>query len=62
VGAAAAVRAEIGAPRAPSELAQHEREVAMVRAACGEALFDAAWIAGEALPREQASAEALAPA
>jgi hypothetical protein len=61
-GAAAALREAIGAPLSPAQRESHERAVAPVRAACGEAEFAAAWIAGEALTLEQAVAEAIAPA
>ena len=60
-GASSALRAEIGAPLPPAQLAIFEREVEEVRVVCDEAVFTAAWIAGEALPLEQAVAEAIAP-
>jgi hypothetical protein len=58
-GAAAALRAAMGAPLPPYLRAAHDRTVAAVRAALGDA-FAAAWAAGEALPLEQAIDEALA--
>ncbi len=61
-GSEAALRAGIGAQRTPGEQARHERAVATVRAARGEAAFAAAYAAGEALPLEQALAEALSQA
>ncbi len=60
VGAAAALRAAIGAPLTAGREADLERAVAPVRAGCSEAEFRAAWVAGEALSLEQAVAEALA--
>ena len=56
--AAATLRATLGAPLAPADQAVLTREVASVRAALGPAAFAAAWAAGEALPLEQAVAEA----
>ena len=60
LGAATALRAQIGAPLNAGQIAEFDGLVATVRAACGEAEFTAAWIAGEALSMEQAVAEALA--
>jgi tetratricopeptide (TPR) repeat protein len=58
-GAAAALRAAIGAPLPATQHEAQERAVAGARSAVGEAAFAAAWGAGEALSREQAIAEAL---
>jgi predicted ATPase/transcriptional regulator with XRE-family HTH domain len=60
-GAATALRAEIGAPLTEGQSAEFEHAVGPVRASCGESEFTAAWIAGGALPLEQAVAEALSP-
>jgi predicted ATPase/class 3 adenylate cyclase/uncharacterized protein HemY len=43
----------------PADRADHDRDVAAVRAALGEAAFAAAWAAGRAITMEQALAEAL---
>jgi hypothetical protein len=59
-GAAARVRAAIGSIVPRRNLDQYERDVAAARAALGEAAFDAAWAAGQALTIDQAVAEALA--
>jgi hypothetical protein len=50
----------IGAPLLPSERALYERTVVAARSALGEDAFAAAWEHGQALPLEQAIAEALA--
>jgi predicted ATPase len=60
-GAAAALRDAIGSIRNPVERDLHERAVAAVRAAAGEAAFERAWASGRASTREQAVAEALGP-
>jgi predicted ATPase/transcriptional regulator with XRE-family HTH domain len=60
-GAAAALREAVGAPLAPADRAAHDRDLAATRAALDEAAFAAAWAAGQALPLDQAVAEALAP-
>jgi predicted ATPase len=67
-GAAAAVRATLGAaaarswsiPVAPANRDAYERQVAAARAALGEEAFAAAWAEGEALLPEQAIGLALA--
>jgi tetratricopeptide (TPR) repeat protein len=59
-GAAAALRAAIGAPLPATQQEAQERAVAATRAAVGEAEFAAAWAAGEALPLEAAVHLALA--
>jgi non-specific serine/threonine protein kinase len=62
LGAAGAARRALGAPPPPirrPDLATTERAA---RAALGDVAFEAAWVAGEALPLEQAVAEALAAA
>src|SRR5262249_39808385 len=46
-GAAAAVRAAIGAPQTPSEAVAIQAHVAQVRAILGEGRFVAAWAQGE---------------
>jgi tetratricopeptide (TPR) repeat protein len=61
-GAARALRVRIGAPVAPVDRADYERSLAATRAALGEATFDAAWAAGQALLQDQAIAEAMAGA
>jgi predicted ATPase/DNA-binding SARP family transcriptional activator len=57
LGAADALRAEIGAPVLASERADHDHCVATARAALGLSAFRAAWAAGHALALEQAFAE-----
>jgi hypothetical protein len=57
--AVAAMRTAIGAPLPPPERATYDATVATARAALGEDTFAAAWAAGQALPLEQAIAEAL---
>jgi tetratricopeptide (TPR) repeat protein len=59
-GTASALRKAIDAPLAPGDAAQHERDVVAVRDRLGEPAFKAAWEAGQALPLEEAIAEALA--
>ncbi len=61
-GAAAALRAAIGAPHAPANRAAFERTTASARAALGDAAFTEAWAAGEALSLEEAIADALSDA
>jgi hypothetical protein len=58
-GAAAALREAIGAPLSAAERTDFDRTVAAVRAALGEEAFAAVWACGQALPLEQAIAEAL---
>jgi len=58
-GAAAAVRAAIGAPLPPEDRLVLEHELDLARATLGEGLFAAAWTAGEALGLEEAIALAL---
>jgi tetratricopeptide (TPR) repeat protein len=60
LGAAAGLRATIGAPRSPGERALYDRLVAGVRAQFDEAAFTAAWESGWAMSLEQAIADALA--
>jgi Arc/MetJ family transcription regulator len=61
-GAETALREALGTPiDPPEELDQYERDVADVRTVLGEATFAAASAAGQALPLEEAVAEALAP-
>ncbi len=49
----------LGTALVPTERVEHERAVAVVRAALGEPAFAAAWAAGRALTLEQAIAYAL---
>jgi len=60
-GAAAGLRAALGAPLPPVERAAHERRAAALRETLGETAFATAWAAGHALSLEQAIAAALAP-
>ncbi len=59
-GAAEALRTAIGCRPAPAARATYERVVTMARAQLGEDRFAAAWAAGQALPFNQAIADALA--
>jgi tetratricopeptide (TPR) repeat protein len=59
LGAAAALREEIGLPRTPAEEEAHAGRVAAVRAALGEAAFAAAWDEGWAMSLGQAVESAL---
>ena len=58
LGAAAALREAVGSPLTPVERDAHEREVAGLRATLGDARFDEAWSAGQALSLQQAADEA----
>jgi non-specific serine/threonine protein kinase len=58
-GAVEALRAAMGYPLPPVQRAEHERSIAAVRAALGEATFAAAWAEGQAMPLEAAVADAL---
>jgi hypothetical protein len=58
-GAAAAVRAAIGSVMPPILRDQYERDMAAAQAALGEAAFEAAWAAGQALSLDMVVAEAL---
>jgi non-specific serine/threonine protein kinase len=58
-GAAALLREELGSPIVPSDLPQHERDVAAAREALGEEVLHAAWAEGRALPLAEAIALAL---
>jgi hypothetical protein len=49
LGAADALRAAIGAPVPPHERPAHDRDLAGVRAALGDAAFAQAWEAGQSL-------------
>ena len=53
-GAAEALREAIGAPLRPAELRERERRVALVRAALGDEVLEAAWSEGRALTPDQA--------
>ncbi|HVO88595.1 MAG TPA: winged helix-turn-helix domain-containing protein, partial [Casimicrobiaceae bacterium] len=57
--AAARMRSEIGIAMAFNEQMEHERAVAAVRAALGDAAFDQAWREGSAMAREDAVRHAL---
>jgi predicted ATPase/DNA-binding SARP family transcriptional activator len=59
LGAAEGLRALIGARLLAFDRARYERTVAATRAALEAAVFTTAWVAGGALPLEQAIAEAL---
>ena len=61
LAAAAALREQLGAPRGRGRRV-HERTAAAARAALPPEAFAASWAAGEALPLEEAVAEALAAA
>src|SRR5438270_11397295 len=58
-GAAATLRAEVGVRWRPWLRADFERCGVAIRTALGESAFEAARIAGSALTREEAFAEAL---
>jgi predicted ATPase/class 3 adenylate cyclase/DNA-binding XRE family transcriptional regulator len=58
-GAAAALREAISTALEPYQHADHDREVAAGRAVLGDAVFDAAWAVGAAMPLEQAIVYAL---
>ena len=58
-GAAEALQAVFHFILAPADRADHDRDVATVRAALGEAAFAAVWAEGRAMTMEQAIAEAL---
>jgi non-specific serine/threonine protein kinase len=58
-GAAERLREELGSPIVPSDLPQHERDVAAAREALGEEVLHAAWAEGRALPLAEAIALAL---
>jgi hypothetical protein len=58
LGAAAAMRGEIGTPLPIVDRAAIEDAMATARAVLGEASFAAAWTAGQALSLEQAITEA----
>jgi non-specific serine/threonine protein kinase len=59
MGAAEGLRTAIGARLLAFDRVRYERTVAAVRAALDTVAFAAAWAAGQALPLEQAIAEAL---
>jgi hypothetical protein len=58
-GAAAALRATIGAPRGPAAVVRLEQELALARQALDAERYAAAWAEGQAMPVEQAVAYAL---
>jgi predicted ATPase/transcriptional regulator with XRE-family HTH domain len=59
VGAAAALRAAIGAPLMEPDRRRYDPALAAVRTVLGEEAFAAAWAAGQTLSLEQAITEAL---
>jgi hypothetical protein len=59
LGAATALYAARGLRRSAPWQAEHERDLAAARAGADAGAWEAAWAAGEALPVEQAIAEAL---
>jgi hypothetical protein len=59
LGGAAALREEMGIPRAPVEGAEFDRRLGEARSALGEAEFAAAWSTGRAMSAQQAIADAL---
>jgi DNA-binding CsgD family transcriptional regulator len=59
-GAAAAVRAAAGTPLTPPERIVLDRHLAAARASLGSRAAGAAWAAGQTLPPERATVEALA--
>jgi predicted ATPase/DNA-binding SARP family transcriptional activator len=61
LGAADALRAAIGTPRAPAAGAAYQRLVDTLRAGLGEETFTAAWAAGRTMPLNEAVAYALEP-
>ena len=61
LAAAEALRETSGAPLRISERAQHDRDVAAVRAGLGDEQFIAAWAEGRAMAAERAIEYALAP-
>ena len=60
-GAAEALRQALGTPLPPVEQAEHEQWVAAARQQLGAAAWRAEWAAGQALPLDEAVAEAQAP-
>jgi hypothetical protein len=60
VGAADALDVALGIRPAPNYQAERTRQLAEMRAALGEAAFQAAWAAGQALSLEAAVELALA--
>lgn len=58
-GAAEAHRTRLGVALVPRQMAAHERSVAEVRSALGEAVFAAAWAGGRRLSTDEARAEAF---
>lgn len=59
LGAAAALREAIGAPLAPADRPDHERTLAITRAALRQDAFAATWAEGSAMPAEDAAADAV---
>ncbi|HET7273298.1 MAG TPA: tetratricopeptide repeat protein [Rubrobacter sp.] len=54
IGAAAALREDMGWPLPPAKRAEHDRTVTVIRQALGERAFEEAWAKGHALPSEEA--------
>ena len=61
-GAAAALRERIGAPLPPGDRLGYDRHLATARACLDEGAWAAAWAEGQAMPLEEAVADALAAA
>jgi hypothetical protein len=49
----------LASPLSPADRAEHERTLAAIRAALGEAAFAREWARGEVMPLDQVIAEAL---
>jgi predicted ATPase/ribosome-binding protein aMBF1 (putative translation factor) len=54
IGAAAALREDMGWPLPPAKRAEHDRTVTAIRRVLGERAFEEAWAKGHALPSEEA--------
>ena len=59
LGAAMALREQIGAPRSPVEAITDEQEIAAARVALGEDLFERIWAESRTTPLAQVVSEAL---
>ncbi len=59
LGAAAALREELGTPLSPIVQADHDHALNAARAALGEEAFEAAWTEGSEMTFEEAIAYAL---
>jgi hypothetical protein len=60
LGAAQALREQLGAPMPPVERPDYERFVTAIRTALGEGAFNHAWSEGKRVPLDEAIAEACA--